>query len=91
MQMAPPGSLLGSIQTTTQATAMQVTASPSQTQQLQTGSSQTISLPTPQQVPLPPTVPAIKMEHGEIHGADSLPLMSQVTDSKDNILEGWSI
>jgi hypothetical protein len=60
--MAPAGTIIGQIQTSTQPTTMQVTASPSQVQHLQPGTPQTITISTPQQVPLPPTVPQLKIE-----------------------------
>lgn len=89
--MAPPGALIGSIQTSTQATAMQVTATPSQVQHLQTGTSQTLTLPAPQQVPLPPTVPPVKMDHAEIPATDNMPqsaMPQEIADAKNNMLEG---
>lgn len=60
--MTPAGAIIGQLQTSTQPTTMQVTATPSQVQQLQPGTPQTITISTPQQVPLPPTVPQVKME-----------------------------
>ncbi|RZB39062.1 polyhomeotic-like protein 1, partial [Asbolus verrucosus] len=71
-QMAPHGTIIGQIQTSSQPTAMQVTASPSQVQQLQQGAPQTITISTPQQVPLPPTVPPLKIDtQSETTTADS--------------------
>lgn len=70
--MTPAGAIIGQIQTSTQPTAMSVTPSPSQVPQLQPGTPQTITLSTPQQVPLPPSVPPVKLEQGETTGtADS--------------------
>lgn len=59
--MAAPGTIIGQIQpsATQGAGITQVAGTPAQMQQIQ-GTPQGVALPSPQQVPLPATVPAIK-------------------------------
>lgn len=59
--MAAPGTIIGQIQpSVAQGTAItQVTGTSTQIQQIQ-GTQQGVAIPSPQQVPLPATVPAIK-------------------------------
>lgn len=81
--MAPPGTIIGQIQTTpTQPAAIpQVAASPTQLQtQLQANSPQTITLSTPQQVALPPTVPQVK-------DTSSQPSTEEGTQNSDGLKE----
>lgn len=88
--MASAGTIIGQIQTSTQPTGMQVSASPSQVQQLQPGTPQTITISTPQQVPLPPTVPPVKMEtQSENTDGVTQGTASMVTETaKDNTGDG---
>lgn len=74
--MAPPGTIIGQIQTSGQPTAsMQVAPTPSQPQQIQQGTPQpqTITISSPQQVPLPPTVPSLKVETHNDSAGDGVP------------------
>lgn len=89
--MTQSGTIIGQIQATS-ATIPQVTASPTQIQQIQqNGQTITISTP-PQQVPLPATVPSIKEEsvNPETTTADSITqsVGTTVEVSRDNCIDG---
>lgn len=90
--MAAPGTIISQIQATpTQPTTIpQVTASPTQLQQIQSGAQQNIAISQPQQVPLPPTISPPKENTTEASVADSatqnVNSMSETT--KENIADG---
>lgn len=90
--MAPPGTIIGQIQATTQPSAIpQATASPTHIQQLQASGPHQIAITQAQQVPLPPSIPPVPKEVStESNNTDSMATNGglHMDSSKDNTADG---